>query len=70
MVILSRLQLAVYISDSVPAMLIGDPGRFRQIITNLIGNSIKASNAFFCTAKKLVGLSGLGGGGGGNRIRI
>ncbi|XP_022954082.1 histidine kinase 3-like isoform X1 [Cucurbita moschata] len=35
------LELAVYISDSVPEMLIGDPGRFRQIITNLIGNSIK-----------------------------
>ncbi|CAL5418720.1 unnamed protein product [Camellia sinensis] len=34
-------QLAVYISDKVPEMLIGDPGRFRQIITNLMGNSIK-----------------------------
>jgi histidine kinase 2/3/4 (cytokinin receptor) len=34
-------QLAVYISDRVPEMLIGDPGRFRQIITNLMGNSIK-----------------------------
>ncbi|KAJ4835924.1 Histidine kinase 3 [Turnera subulata] len=35
------VELAVYISDSVPEMLIGDPGRFRQIITNLMGNSIK-----------------------------
>ncbi|CAI9093171.1 OLC1v1028604C1 [Oldenlandia corymbosa var. corymbosa] len=35
------VELAVYISDKVPEMLIGDPGRFRQIITNLIGNSIK-----------------------------
>ncbi|XP_023514626.1 histidine kinase 3-like [Cucurbita pepo subsp. pepo] len=35
------LELAVYISDSVPEMLVGDPGRFRQIITNLVGNSIK-----------------------------
>ncbi|KAJ6961064.1 LOW QUALITY PROTEIN: histidine kinase 3 isoform X4 [Populus alba x Populus x berolinensis] len=34
-------QLAVYVSDGVPEMLIGDPGRFRQIITNLMGNSIK-----------------------------
>lgn len=34
-------QLAVYISEKVPEMLIGDPGRFRQIITNLMGNSIK-----------------------------
>ncbi|OAY34296.1 histidine kinase 3 isoform X1 [Manihot esculenta] len=35
------IELAVYISDNVPEMLIGDPGRFRQIITNLMGNSIK-----------------------------
>lgn len=35
------VELAVYISDRVPQMLIGDPGRFRQIITNLMGNSIK-----------------------------
>ncbi|RZC59785.1 hypothetical protein C5167_007089 [Papaver somniferum] len=35
------LELAVYISDRVPEVLIGDPGRFRQIITNLMGNSIK-----------------------------
>ncbi|XP_061959805.1 histidine kinase 3-like [Populus nigra] len=35
------IELAVYVSDGVPEMLIGDPGRFRQIITNLMGNSIK-----------------------------
>ncbi|KVI05742.1 CHASE-like protein [Cynara cardunculus var. scolymus] len=35
------LELAVYISEKVPETLIGDPGRFRQIITNLMGNSIK-----------------------------
>lgn len=35
------IELAVYISEKVPEMLIGDPGRFRQIITNLMGNSIK-----------------------------
>ncbi|KAH9708161.1 Histidine kinase 3 [Citrus sinensis] len=35
------VELAVYISDRVPETLIGDPGRFRQIITNLMGNSIK-----------------------------
>lgn len=34
-------QLAVYVSDKVPEILIGDPGRMRQIITNLMGNSIK-----------------------------
>ncbi|CAA2965277.1 histidine kinase 3 [Olea europaea subsp. europaea] len=35
------VELAVYISDKVPKILVGDPGRFRQIITNLMGNSIK-----------------------------
>ncbi|CAN6479024.1 unnamed protein product [Victoria cruziana] len=35
------IELAVYVSDQVPEILIGDPGRFRQIITNLVGNSIK-----------------------------
>ncbi|CAM8876370.1 unnamed protein product [Rhodiola kirilowii] len=35
------VELAVYISERIPEMLIGDPGRFRQIITNLMGNSIK-----------------------------
>ncbi|WVZ67610.1 hypothetical protein U9M48_016663 [Paspalum notatum var. saurae] len=35
------LELAVFVSDQVPQTLIGDPGRIRQIITNLVGNSIK-----------------------------
>lgn len=35
------VELAVYVSDQVPEVLIGDPGRIRQIITNLMGNSIK-----------------------------
>ncbi|XP_050372682.1 histidine kinase 4 [Argentina anserina] len=35
------IELAVFVSDKVPEIFIGDPGRFRQIITNLVGNSIK-----------------------------
>lgn len=35
------IELAVYVSDQVPETLMGDPGRIRQIITNLMGNSMK-----------------------------
>ncbi|KAJ4866824.1 Histidine kinase 2 [Raphanus sativus] len=31
----NRERLAVYVSSNVPAVIIGDPSRFRQIITNL-----------------------------------
>lgn len=37
------MQLAVYVSEKIPVMLTGDPGRFQQILTNLVGNSIKVS---------------------------
>ncbi|KAJ0038536.1 hypothetical protein Pint_23743 [Pistacia integerrima] len=40
-----ELELAVYISDRVPKILVGDPVRFRQIISNLMGNSIKFTKA-------------------------
>ncbi|XP_074570062.1 putative histidine kinase 3 isoform X1 [Curcuma longa] len=35
------IELAVFVSDQVPEVLIGDHGRIRQIITNLIANSTK-----------------------------
>ncbi|XP_042457231.1 probable histidine kinase 4 [Zingiber officinale] len=35
------IELAVYVSDRVPTILVGDPRRFKQIVTNLIGNSVK-----------------------------
>ncbi|KAK9060407.1 hypothetical protein SSX86_021111 [Deinandra increscens subsp. villosa] len=35
------IELAVYVSNHLPEVVVGDPARFKKIITNLVANSLK-----------------------------
>jgi signal transduction histidine kinase/CheY-like chemotaxis protein len=54
------VELGLWCEEDVPQKILGDPGRFRQIVTNLMGNAIKFTDRGEVSATLAVESSGSG----------
>ncbi|MFC5457255.1 PAS domain-containing protein [Prosthecobacter fluviatilis] len=53
-----RLELTTHISPALPEVILGDPGRLRQVLLNLAGNAVKFTDTGHVTIRVQPGAAG------------
>lgn len=56
-----RLELRVHVHEDVPPVCVGDPGRIRQILSNLLGNALKFTHVGYVSLEVLERIEAISG---------